>query len=182
MMQSQDQSIIPSDITCSLSNGRPVVSSLAVAEVFGKEHYNVLRDIRDLGLEEIDPEFNALNFEVVEYEDAKGEARTAYNLTEEGFSLLVMGYRGESALRFKIAFIKEFVRMRSELKQLAIKEATHAILLREGQLAHRSSQAAITRAGMALDALVHAMPSREDQKDLCMAYDALGRVHARHIN
>ncbi|WP_156180851.1 Rha family transcriptional regulator [Desulfovibrio sp. TomC] len=42
--------------------GRPVVSSLTVAAHFGKEHKNVLRDIREL-LAHLPDELCALNFE-----------------------------------------------------------------------------------------------------------------------
>lgn len=51
-------------------NGQAFCSSRQVAEEFGKEHYNVLRDIESL---DCSAEFNALNFEAVTYKDAKGE-------------------------------------------------------------------------------------------------------------
>ena len=38
--------------------------------MFGKEHYNVLRDIENLDCSE---SFNAINFELVNYKDKKGE-------------------------------------------------------------------------------------------------------------
>ena len=122
-MQSQNQSIIPATVTVSLVNGQPMVSSRVIADVFDKNHYDVLRDIRDLNLDEIDPDFNARNFAAIFFEDNYGRPQPAYNLTEEGFSLLVMGYRGEKAMRFKIAFIKEFIRMRNEIRELAVKQA-----------------------------------------------------------
>ena len=58
-----------------IENKRPVVSSRDVARVFEKEHFNVIRDIKNL---ECDEEFNAINFEAVDYTDAKGEKRPMY--------------------------------------------------------------------------------------------------------
>lgn len=45
---------------------RVMVTSLDVAETFGKEHKNVLRDIETLGCSE---EFNQLNFEPIKYRE-----------------------------------------------------------------------------------------------------------------
>ena len=98
--------------TLSIAKGHPVVSSLSIAEHFGKEHKNVLRDIKSL---EIPEEFNALNFELVEYADAKGESRPAYNLTRDGFTILVMGFTGKAAMQWKIRYIEAFNAMEREL-------------------------------------------------------------------
>lgn len=92
---------------------RTVVSSLDVAETFGKAHKDVLRSIRELGCSE---EFNERNFSPVEYTDAKGEKRPAYVMTRDGFTMLVMGYTGEFAMRFKEAYIKQFNAMESALR------------------------------------------------------------------
>ena len=48
--------------------------------------------------------FNALNFEVVKYIDQKGQARTMYNMTKDGFTLLAMGFTGKKAL-FGVSFL-----------------------------------------------------------------------------
>lgn len=49
-------------------NGKqvPAVTSQQLAEVFGKEHYNVLRDIRET-VAKCSKSFCALNFEGAEY-------------------------------------------------------------------------------------------------------------------
>lgn len=84
---------------------RIVVSSLDVAETFGKEHKNVMRDIANLGCSD---EFNALNFERIKYVDSRGRKQDAYMMTRDGFTMLVMGYTGELAMKFKEAYIKQF--------------------------------------------------------------------------
>ena len=84
---------------------RIVVSSLDVAETFGKEHFHVLRDIRELGCSE---EFRQSNFGLTSYYDSQGKKRDMYIMTRDGFTMLVMGYTGELAMRFKEAYIKQF--------------------------------------------------------------------------
>lgn len=89
-----------------------VVTSLDIAETFGKEHKNVLRDIREL---ECSDEFNRLNFELTSYIDARNRKQDMYYLTRDGFTLLVMGYTGEKAMRFKEAYIRQFNAMEKAL-------------------------------------------------------------------
>lgn len=91
----------------SLVNGVPVVSSATVAERFGKLHAHVLRSIRNLK-RDLPEDFNQSNFGSVEYKDEKGELRPAYNLTRDAFSLLVMGFTGPEATRWKLNFITAF--------------------------------------------------------------------------
>lgn len=108
----QNQSIIPTHV--SLVHGQPMVSSLAVAEHFEKEHKHVMRDVRELGCSE---EFARSNFGLGSYMDAQGQERPAVNLTKDGFVMLVMGYTGPKAMAFKEAYIGEFNRMDAELRR-----------------------------------------------------------------
>jgi Rha family phage regulatory protein len=96
-------------------DGVPVTTSRALADHFGKRHDNVLRDIENtidqLNQTEEGKAFNALNFEAVNYLDAKGESRPMYLLTRDAFTLLAMGFTGSRALAFKVAYINAFNRM-----------------------------------------------------------------------
>ena len=94
-------------------SGKDVTTSLIVAEVFGKEHKNVSRDIETLSFSD---NFNRLNFELIKYVDSRGREQKAYEITKDGFSFLVMGYTGEKAGEFKEKFIREFNK-REELLQ-----------------------------------------------------------------
>ena len=91
-----------------------VVSSLDVAETFGKEHKNILRDIEELNCSE---EFRKLNFERSKY-SVENNKRTypMYYMARDGFTILVMGYTGEKAMRFKEAYIKQFNAMEKILQ------------------------------------------------------------------
>lgn len=93
-------------------------TSLIIANVFEKRHDNIIAQIKALPQDE----FNALNFKAVEYKDKKGELRPCYNLTRDGFSLLVMGFTGEKAYKWKIEFIKAFNEMEKRLKNLEIEK------------------------------------------------------------
>lgn len=103
--------IIPASPTCDLveiENGQAVTDSVKVAEVFGKKHFNVLRDIQEKILPNVSKDFNALNFELVNYKDSKGEYRPMYRMTRDGFTMVAMGYTGAKAMQFKEAYIKAF--------------------------------------------------------------------------
>lgn len=87
-------------------------TSLIIARAFEKEHKNVLRDIENL---ECSAQFNQLNFEPVEYKDAKGEMRPAYRITRDGFAFLAMGFTGKKAAAWKEKFLEAFNAMERAL-------------------------------------------------------------------
>ena len=84
-----------------------VTTSRNVAEVFGKEHRNVLADIRAVCGDNPDKDFTALNFQLSEYTDPTGRKLPEYLLTRDGTMLLVMGYNGAKALELKTAYINQ---------------------------------------------------------------------------
>ncbi|ENX3711863.1 Rha family transcriptional regulator [Campylobacter coli] len=88
--------------------------SLFIAEVFGKNHKDVLKAIENLPQDE----FNALNFKAVSYKASNGKTNPCYNLTRDGFSLLVMGFTGEKAYKWKTLFIKAFNEMEKRLRNI----------------------------------------------------------------
>lgn len=93
-------------------NGVPITTSRKIAQAFEKEHKNVLRDIENIL---IDDEFSRLNFELSNYK-SRGKRYPEYILTKNGFTLLVMGYTGEKAMKFKEAYIRQFNQMEELLK------------------------------------------------------------------
>ena len=80
-----------------------------VAEIFEKEHKNVLRDIREL-LENCSQEFSQANFELSTYK-VRGKEYPCYNLSKDGFTMLAMGFTGEKAVQFKELYINKFNEM-----------------------------------------------------------------------
>lgn len=95
-----------------LHQDRITTTSLVVAEIFGKEHKNVLQSIEKL---DCSKEFTELNFQPSEYKGKNGMNKF-YFITRDGFSFLAMGYTGPAAAKFKEAFIKAFNRMEQALK------------------------------------------------------------------
>lgn len=89
-----------------IMGGQPATTSLLVAEVFGKEHNKVCRDIENLSCSDA---FRVANFGDTPYTHPQnGQKYKAYQMTKDGFSFLVMGYTGEKAGEFKELFIGEF--------------------------------------------------------------------------
>ncbi|SKB01317.1 phage regulatory protein, rha family [Caloramator quimbayensis] len=102
--------------------GIPVVSSRKVAEVFEKQHGHVIRDIEKVladlligGLSN----FGESNFIKSSYKNSQNKRQPEYIMTKDGFTLLVMGYSGEKATRFKVAYIERFNQMENFIKSLA---------------------------------------------------------------
>lgn len=99
----------------SVENGQPVTTSLVVAEKFEREHKHVLDSISTL-LEQMNTaEFSALFFEST-YKASNGKTNKMYLMNRDGFSLLVMGFSGKRALKFKLKFIEAFNKMEQQLK------------------------------------------------------------------
>ena len=94
--------------------GVDITTSLIVAQVFGKEHNKVCRDIENLSCSD---SFRVANFGETPYTHPQnGQTYKMYTMTKDGFSFLVMGYTGEKAGEFKERFINEFNRRESMLK------------------------------------------------------------------
>lgn len=92
---------------------RAICTSLDVAETFGKDHRHVLRDIRELGCSD---EFRASNFGQSSYINEQNKTQPMVVMTRDGFTILVMGYTGELAMKFKEAYIKQFNAMEDALR------------------------------------------------------------------
>lgn len=102
-------------------DGKAVTTSRKVAEVFEKQHKNILQAIREL---EIPEEYERLNFQPTEYEAVNNLGKTVkypeYLITRDGFTLLAMGFTGKKAMQFKIAYIEAFNAMEAQLKECSV--------------------------------------------------------------
>jgi Rha family phage regulatory protein len=114
--------LIPADKYGVFADTRDIarVNSLNVAHFFEKEHKNVLRDIEKItqansGLSE---EFARLNFELSSYRNLQNKKQPCYMMTRDGFTILVMGYTGKKAMRFKELYIRRFNEMEQFIKTL----------------------------------------------------------------
>lgn len=98
-------------------------------ETFEKEHYHVLEDIRKINFGLTSPEISGL-FNESFYVSSNGKKNPMYYMTRDGFTLLVMGYTGEKAMKFKLAYIKQFNAMEKILIG-KIKEREKGIAVRQ---------------------------------------------------
>ena len=117
-------------------NNQAVTNSLLVAEKFGKRHADVIRSIDNL-LSTTDLELNAkmrLAFVSSTYMDSTGKDNPVYIMNKKGFSILVMGYTGVKALRFKSDFYDAFERLEMMLKELQKPLSQAEILVRSANL------------------------------------------------
>lgn len=113
-----DMEIEKQKINITSTDGKLTVSSMMVAEHFDKDHKNVLREIRRI-ITEVPGnlgDFSGLNFEPAEYIDEQGKPRPAYDLTRDGFVLLVMGFTGKKAMAWKVKYINAFNAMEKAQK------------------------------------------------------------------
>lgn len=98
------------------TNDQAVTSSLLVAKSFGKEHKHVLDSIRKLveGCAEIsaDPMFEETTY----VNEQNGQTYPMYLMNRDGFTLLVMDFKGKKAMQFKLDYIKAFNKMESKIK------------------------------------------------------------------
>ena len=110
-------------------DGKAVVSSRDIARVFEKEHRRVLQDVRTIA--ENDLVWGLHNFVQSAYTNEQNKSQPQYLITRDGFTLLVMGYTGEKAMRFKKAYIAAFNEMESRFAPRNYKEALLALVAAE---------------------------------------------------
>lgn len=121
--------VAPTDQELSLvavENEHAVTTSLRVAEVFGKQHKDVLKAVKSLDCSE---EFRERNFALSKIDYQNGNIKKQlpmYYITRDGFMFLVMGFTGKTAAKWKEAYIKAFndmeAKIRAEQMQRAIEE------------------------------------------------------------
>jgi Rha family phage regulatory protein len=91
-------------------DGAVFANSIEIAEVFEKQHKDVIRKIDRFGTRA------KRNFTPVTYSDTKGEDRPSFNMNRDGFMFLVMGFTGSKAENWKLDFIDAFNFMEHELR------------------------------------------------------------------
>jgi len=111
-----------------IKKGKAITSSRDVAVGFEKRHGDVLRDIDNL-LKNL-TSANLRWFIRSDYADEKGETRRAYDMTRDGFTLLAMGFTGQRALHFKLAYIQRFNEMEQALQNAAALDLEDPAFLR----------------------------------------------------
>ena len=107
-----------------LNNNNLTIDSREVAEMLGKNHGDLMKDIKGSGKNlGIIPTLTKGNFPVVDYFiessyiDAKGETRNCYLCTKMGCEMLGNKQRGEKGILFTAKYVKKFNEMEQQIKQ-----------------------------------------------------------------
>lgn len=159
--------VAPTDQELSLvavENEHAVTTSLRVAEVFGKQHKDVLKAVKSLDCSE---DFHKRNFALMQksIKIGNGAERKSpmYYITRDGFMFLVMGFTGKTAAKWKEAYIKAFnemeAKIRAEQMAKAIEEHDRKEAIEYEKLLEREE-----REEAAIDARVAAMPPAKSRK------------------
>ncbi|EAH6093305.1 hypothetical protein APO71_02805 [Campylobacter coli] len=102
------------DVELEVANDQVTTTSLDIAAVFNKRHDNIIAKIETFPKDS----FTDLNFKASKYIDSTGRILPCYKITRDAFSLLVMGFTGEKAYKWKILFIKAFNEMEKRLRNI----------------------------------------------------------------
>lgn len=99
-------------------DNQPLTNSLLVAETFGKEHRNVLRDIKNLIEGGVLKNEQTPMFEETTYmSEQNKQIYPLYVMNQDGFTLLAMGFNGKKAMEFKLKYIEAFNAMKKQIEQ-----------------------------------------------------------------
>ncbi len=120
------------------TNDTARVDSLFVASAFEKNHKEVLRDIRRITADDsgLSDEFKQRNFAPSYYRNKQNKKQPCYYLTRDGFTMLVMGYTGAKAMKFKEMYIKRFNEMEQFIKYLVSARQEFPLLTENIKLLH----------------------------------------------
>lgn len=116
-------------------NGKPITTSLKVAEKFEKQHKDVLESIRNLVAEKSAAKF----FRETTYKN-RGKKYPMFEMDRDGFSLLVMGFSGKKALQWKIDYIQAFNSMESFIKSIQTAKMDYPALTKAIEQVHEEPQ------------------------------------------
>lgn len=97
-------------------DGQAFTDSREVAKSFEKNHFDVLKAIRNLDCSD---EFRECNFASFKIKDLTGWSTSHVDMTRDGFTFLAMGFTGHKAAQFKEKYIAAFNAMEAQLRSSA---------------------------------------------------------------
>jgi len=116
-----------------IRDGSVIVSSLTLAEKFGRDHKSVLRAIDNV-INDLPLDFTERSLAPSVYVDKTGRTLRAFDMTRDGFALVTMGFIGKKALAWKVKFIEAFNAMETALRDNPIASLEARIAKLEGDL------------------------------------------------
>lgn len=113
-----------------VENNHAVTTSLKIAEVFQKPHYDILKSIRSLECSKSFQDGNfSFSFYLRKLPNNATKKEPMYYITRDGFTFLAMGFTGKIAARFKEAYINAFNEMEKKLAGETITEKAMSDLI-----------------------------------------------------
>lgn len=99
-----------------MKDQQAVTTSLQVAEVFGKNHRDVLEAIQNkISSAENSAQYDSM-FAQGEYKDKSGKRNKMYYMNRDGFTFIAFGFTGKKADEFKLKYIEAFNQMEETIK------------------------------------------------------------------
>ena len=97
-----------------------VTTSLVLAEVFEKQHKNVIQAIEaKIESAENQARYKRMFYEGI-YTDKKGEQRKMYYLNRDGFTFIAMGFTGRKVDEIKLKYIDAFNKMEEQIRNQSL--------------------------------------------------------------
>lgn len=144
-------------IKISQDHNQLVVSSRQVAEHFKKEHKDILESIRNLTAEN---SATKLLYHLTSFHN-RGKQYPMYLMNRDGFSLLVMGFTGKSALNWKMRYIEAFNNMEATINEKN--------LIKEKEVDAKLMNAKTRLANVWLK-LANLIPNNKEYSQICASY------------
>lgn len=98
------------------------ISSIEVADMVGKQHKELLRDVRKYSVVLTSAKLRSLDFFIPdEYVDQKNEIRPCYRLTKKGCELVANKLTGDKGIEFTARYVTKFNDMEEHIKREPVK-------------------------------------------------------------
>lgn len=104
-----------------VENGKLVADSREVAEMIGKRHDHLVRDINGyIEVINTEPNFGVSDFFIkTSYRDASGKSNTRYDITKQGCEMVANKLTGKKGILFTAAYVQKFNEMENEISSPA---------------------------------------------------------------
>lgn len=138
--------------------GELFTTTLNIAEIFKKDHYDVIRNFKD-AIDEIrkitenyrQPTKTNFIFEADVYTDKQGRLQNCYRVNRPLFNYVVLNYTGDKANKYRMLFIEQFEEMDSYLKLQLSKQLIYQKESDQAVYVIKNEQTGLIKIGVAKD-------------------------------
>jgi len=96
------------------------IDSKTIADVFEKNHKNIMRDIRDFP--DFESRIGRLKIEPSYYVNEQNKKQPMFILDKSTATILILGFTGKKAHKFKVALLETFDKLEKKVSDLQAKE------------------------------------------------------------